>query len=543
MNQSNAGVFRNGECIAHRYQIVKPIGEGGMGKVYLAEDLHLNGQRWAVKWMPAAAEGEELRQAEHEAKMMTGISHPSLPRIVDYLVLEGNRGFCIVMDYVEGETLLQQSAFCGHRMEWILVVDYAVQLCDLLHYLHSLDVPVVFRDVKPSNVIVGTDRRIRLIDFGIARTYKEGKEADTVHVGSVGFAAPELLANRQTDHRADLYSLGCLIYFLVSGGQYYNFSKVPLGQAASKEIPEALHHIVKRLLQTDPDDRYPNAAEAKKEFEQLLAEVNQSKRLGEGGSVPKVPSSVYNRKIIAVYGLFSGSGATFVSTALAKSLAGQGVRTVYIESPWQPADPFLSLCGEANGLDEHWQEGNLTWRRQAGSASQSQFEGAELYKLLYETKGDAVVFDLSSGSNSAAAEAVLRASDIIIPVIAPFPAMLRQPATMENWERVTECCSPDQMYWIANRMPEGKRLSDFYRLFTRKPDCIIPELDYSAVIDAQWRAEWIADDPSVRMKLTSILKPLCKVIGTPTMPGGGWSRSAKLWLAKKWNLEYNRSQT
>ncbi|UUZ83440.1 serine/threonine protein kinase [Paenibacillus sp. P26] len=193
-----------------------------------------------------------------EAETMSRLSHPNLPDIIDY-VPPGADGFSyLVMDYIEGETLQERFERQGQRMTGEQVAEWALQLCGLLDYLHSLQPePVIHRDLKPVNLMVGPDGRLRLIDFGTARSFKAGLHGDTVSIGTIGFAAPEQFAGRQSDTRTDLYGLGALMYYLLSGGEHYRPS------ANSRPAPpEGLGEIVLRLLRENPDERFQSAREA-----------------------------------------------------------------------------------------------------------------------------------------------------------------------------------------------------------------------------------------------------------------------------------------
>ncbi|WP_255320096.1 serine/threonine-protein kinase, partial [Paenibacillus elgii] len=260
-----------GQTLTGRYRIMAPLGSGGMSRVFLAEDLKLKGKRWAVKETyigddPSAGEsGQEAALRRHvllkEAETMSRLSHPNLPDIVDYVPANAHGFLYLVMDYIEGETLLQRFERLGRRMSEGQAAEIALQLCGLLDYLHSLrPEPIIHRDLKPSNLMLDADGRVRLIDFGTARSFKAEQAADTVLLGTVGFAAPEQFDGRQSDPHTDLYGLGALLYFLLSGGAYYN-PQNPYREAEAA-IPPGLAPIVLRLLRASPDGRFADAREA-----------------------------------------------------------------------------------------------------------------------------------------------------------------------------------------------------------------------------------------------------------------------------------------
>lgn len=192
-----------GSVIAGKYEILTEIGHGGMSVVYLAMDTHLNKQ-WAVKEIRKKGNGRNdeviVNSLLAEANMMKRLDHPSLPRIVD--IIDNGVTIFVVMDYIEGESLDKILAEYGAQPEE-LVVGWAKQLCDALSYLHSQKPPIIYRDMKPANVMLKPEGNIKIIDFGIAREYKEQNLADTTVLGTKGYAPPEQYSG-QTDARSDI---------------------------------------------------------------------------------------------------------------------------------------------------------------------------------------------------------------------------------------------------------------------------------------------------------------------------------------------------
>ena len=176
--------------IANKYELLKQVGRGGSSIVYLATDLRLN-KNWAVKEIrkQMRLEGQHISYTLlAEANLMKNLDHPALPRIVD--IIEEQERYYIVMDYVEGETLkhvLEQ--FGPQRQEQ--VISWGIELAGVLDYLHHQQPPIIYRDMKPANIILQPDNRLKVIDFGIARTYKENHSDDTTALGTKGYAAPE----------------------------------------------------------------------------------------------------------------------------------------------------------------------------------------------------------------------------------------------------------------------------------------------------------------------------------------------------------------
>lgn len=252
-----------GSVIDEKYEILKLIGQGGMSKVYLAMDKRLNKQ-WAVKEIQKRARNKHnevvIQSAIAEANMIKNLDHPSLPRIVD--IIDSGNVIYVIMDYIEGEPLSQIIEEYGAQPQEI-VIEWAKQLCEVLDYLHTCNPPIIYRDMKPANVMLKSDGNIKLIDFGIAREYKEKNLADTVSLGTKGYAAPEQFGGQgQTDPRTDVYCLGVTLYHLVTG---HNPSEPPYELYPIRQwnpnLSGGLERIIQKCTQLNPDDRYQSCAE------------------------------------------------------------------------------------------------------------------------------------------------------------------------------------------------------------------------------------------------------------------------------------------
>jgi serine/threonine protein kinase len=206
--------------LERHYVIVKTLGRGGMGAVYQAFDRRLNNRPVAIKEMSTNAVGLGNLQAavlafRAEASMLINLRHNSIPVIHDFFARGEDRWY-LVMDYIEGTTLKQTAQERGQIPE-VEVLDWAKQLCDILDFLHTRKPPVIFRDLKPANIMLTPDGVIKLIDFGIARHFRQGQTADTAAYGSAGFAPPEQYGQNQTDARSDIFALGATLHYLLTG--------------------------------------------------------------------------------------------------------------------------------------------------------------------------------------------------------------------------------------------------------------------------------------------------------------------------------------
>ncbi len=254
-----------GDRLQNRYRIVRVLGGGGMGQVYLAEDTRLADKPCAVKELladPQATPEEQEQAAEQfrrEAAILAHLQHPNLPHVYDHF--EENGRFYLVMDYIEGETLAQRLQRSPGGLPPEEVVGWALQLCEVLEYLHSRNPPVIFRDLKPSNIMLTPEGQVKLIDFGVARLFDPGKRTDTLKMGTAGYAPPEQYAGQgQTTPRSDIYALGVTLHELLTGDDptAHPFTFTPPHQL-NRAVSPALSAAVMRAVSLDPAARYPSA--------------------------------------------------------------------------------------------------------------------------------------------------------------------------------------------------------------------------------------------------------------------------------------------
>lgn len=252
-----------GTIIEGKYEVLKQIGKGGMSKVYLAMDKNLNKQ-WAIKEIERKAYDKNnavvVASAMAEANMMKKLDYPSLPRIVD--IIEKETVIYVVMDYIEGETLSSVLSREGAQPQEV-VIEWAKELCRVLDYLHTQNPPIIYRDMKPANIMLQPNGNIKLIDFGIAREYKEQNLADTVSLGTKGYAAPEQFGGKgQTDARTDVYCLGVTLYHLLTGQNPCEppYEIYPI-RYWNPQLSSGLEAIIQKCTQLNPEDRYQSCAE------------------------------------------------------------------------------------------------------------------------------------------------------------------------------------------------------------------------------------------------------------------------------------------
>jgi hypothetical protein len=269
-------MIATGSIIQERYRVIHLLGSGGFGAVYLAEDMRL-GRRVAIKEMREDRLGADERPIaielfEREALMLAQLDHPGLTRVWDYFRESGR--VCLVMEYVPGLTLRDLLRRHGGPLPVGFAVTCGVQLCDVLAYLHARQPPVIFRDLKPANVMVVAQGELepadlarsrpemlsfKLIDFGIARLFKPEQPGDTLIIGTPGYAPPEQYGQGQTDARSDIYGLGATLHHLLSGQAPAGMPLPPLEDICPGVTP-GLARVIARATALDPAGRYPDAA-------------------------------------------------------------------------------------------------------------------------------------------------------------------------------------------------------------------------------------------------------------------------------------------
>lgn len=265
-----------GTVIDGKYEILKQIGKGGMSIVYLAMDKHLNKQ-WAVKEIKKTANGKNeevvVNSLITEANLMKKLDHPALPRIVD--IIDNGQTIYVVMDYIEGESLDKVLDEFGAQPE-DEVINWAIQICDALSYLHNQRPPIIYRDMKPANVMLKPDGNVKIIDFGIAREYKGTSLSDTTVLGTRGYASPEHYGTSETDPRSDIYTLGMTMHHLLTGvdPRTPGYVYAPVRQW-NPELSEGVEEIINKCTQIDPQNRYQNCDE-------LMYDLQHPNQIGKG---------------------------------------------------------------------------------------------------------------------------------------------------------------------------------------------------------------------------------------------------------------------
>lgn len=286
-NEQTPQGLRLGSLIDGKYKVIAKVGRGGMSTVWLAMNIKTN-KNWAIKEVRQTGKnGSEIvnQNLTTEIGILKKLQHENLPQIID--IFEKNNTFLIIMDYVEGRTLKAIVDERGAQPQED-VVNWAIQLCSVLDYLHTRKPAIIYRDLKPGNIMLRPDGRIVLIDFGTAREYKTGQEEDTISLGTKGYAAPEQYGgDGQTDARTDIYNLGATIYHLVTGK---NPTKPPYEIRPIREwnpsLSTGLEKIILKCIANNPNERYQTAKElqfALEHYKELETSYVQGKKKANRG--------------------------------------------------------------------------------------------------------------------------------------------------------------------------------------------------------------------------------------------------------------------
>ncbi|HHV59204.1 MAG TPA: serine/threonine protein kinase [Clostridiaceae bacterium] len=312
-----------------KYKIIDKIGHGGMGTVYKAENVKLQ-TYWAIKEINSINQ-KNINVKEYD--ILKKLNHPALPRIFD--IFEENSNLYIVEDYIEGINLKEFLKNNG-TIDEKTAIDWFLQLCHVLKFLHEQKPnPIIYRDMKPSNIILTDQGALKLVDFGIAREYKDTASTDTVFIGSRGYAAPEQYGLGQSTPATDIYSLGVTIYHLLTG---HDPTTPPYKLRPVREIKgnlsQEIENIIIKCTQEDPGKRY-------QKIDELIEAINNiaSKEKRETKGKPYYKS--FRRLILCV--LDNTEFASELGWIISKAA---GLKTVIIDTSYFDSKLDICMCIE-----------------------------------------------------------------------------------------------------------------------------------------------------------------------------------------------------
>ncbi len=314
-----------GTLVRGRYRIDRQLAVGATGEVSLVEDLKFEDRK--VQWVMKVLHSKGLTMEEEqdlellfqrEGKLLSSLNHPSIPKMIESF-REGNHCY-LIMESVMGENLEKRLVRTGKALSPQEAVEVAKELVKILEYLHGKEPhPLIYRDLKPSNIIITERGKIKLIDFGIARYHAPEKERDTMVYGTPGFSPPEQYGTGQTDVRSDIYALGATIYYLLTclDLQQFYFNIPPPG-TFNRSLPPPLEKVIMKCLKRSPDERYQDIESLKDDLDkagELLERTDEARGkdfpfwllliIGVAGSVLSFPACTggftYLRIIAAIF--------------------------------------------------------------------------------------------------------------------------------------------------------------------------------------------------------------------------------------------------
>ncbi|MBO9597738.1 MAG: serine/threonine protein kinase, partial [Cohnella sp.] len=404
-----------------------------------------------------------------------------------------------------------------------------VQLCDVLAYLHAQSPPIVFRDLKPSNVLIDRHDQAMLVDFGIARRFRPGVTSDTLQLGTPGFAAPEQLRGEQSDARTDLYALGALAYFLLTGGHFAMRHRGSMRSALQGDVPGTFIVLLERLLSSDPNLRSQSAEQLRKELVSVMREsdqVNGTSNDSLFGQSQRAEGVI----VVAIASAYPGAGATFAALAASAALNRAGISHALVECPCLIEDAELyslldgdkrmprgAVFADASGMQPSapaWRDGSAAYYpidpNKQGAGEEL---GPTFSQWLRRLGVPIVLLDVSSRWTSAKTQAWLRDTAERIWMVADcFPSKwtkARQQACVslqlddgrEDGRRVG-------YDWMANRDQPFPCRKAWLEIFSAKPTASIPQVDGVSMLKALWKGHGMPDDRKIVKQLDASLERL-----------------------------------
>ena len=281
-SRRSASQLEPGTVLYGRYEIVKRIGGGGMGAVYYARDKNLGDAPRAVKEMiqthlDESQQEKAVADFRRESMLLASLEHASIPTIYDYFYDDTASRFYLVMKYISGGDCLARLRHApGGRLDELTVADWGQQAADVLEYLHNQRPPIIYRDLKPANLMIdGNSGRVMLIDFGIAR-WVAPQEKGVTAVGTMGYAPPELFSGK-AEARTDIYGLGATMFHLLTGADpqdnpllIFDFAKNPTPRQINPAVSNEMEWILMKSVEYEPERRFATAAEMRDALKQHI---------------------------------------------------------------------------------------------------------------------------------------------------------------------------------------------------------------------------------------------------------------------------------
>lgn len=297
----------------NKYEIIKKLGSGGCGEVFLAKHTTLNGLR-AIKRI--SKQQDNYKELLREAHILQELTHPFFPTIYDFY--EDNDFTYIVMQYMEGDSLYQFRKKSIKISMW-QIINFGIQICDLIQYLYSMKRPILYLDLKPHNIIVH-ENQLKLIDFGTA-VFKDDLDERKCSMGTKGYASPELFTKVTPDERADIYGVGTILFFLLTGNYYDGKMQLLTSYPSRIRWKKELYRVIKRCLAYHPALRYSSITTVKNKL-QRLSQRNKS----------NMKEQAIHSLTIGLAGSQQRIGVSHLSFMITSFYEQKGVSSLYVEN-------------------------------------------------------------------------------------------------------------------------------------------------------------------------------------------------------------------
>ncbi len=432
-----------GTVVEDRYKIIEKVGTGGTSDVYLVQHMSLQVEMAMKVIFLRDTDTQDFSVEVHHTK---DLKHPNLPRIIDIFKYENH--LCIVRDFIKGETL-QAHVDRNGPLDIKRILHFVKQIIAVIHYLHSQPIPIVYRDLKPSNLIINENDDLFLIDFGTTRKYKSQNDSDTLCLGTRGYAAPEQYGGVQTDARTDIYALGATLYYMTTGEHVFEVPHLDKWQKFRSEDGKLLKTIIEKAMSLNPDDRFQTVFE----IEQNL-NINQSQaNIGTVKQASTTPKRT-EKLCIAVMGANKGCGVTHNALAFAKSCTKQFKSVHFVERHPDCGVVMLERWIEEGALTEDF--GN-TGFKYAGINFEKEVTEADFLKLI-STSNQSVVIDYGSAHFLLADFLRAQYKFFILPA---------NPWALSNFAILKELAQYDDIHYIVN-LSNGTTLQQISRWYNIK---------------------------------------------------------------------------